>query len=180
MCSLKNKFINFNLKLGMSLELSRQSAVSNSFFLELTTQKTSNIFKVYLPVMIKHKVFTHFLSLRVLIKFSILTSSEAMVNERNGEALLLGDAREKAEWCRRRLVSRVPDLEAATDPLPEQDIERLGHHVHQIISIYHIMTTMSVYLSHFITMMIRIRHTLIEGLVSLYDLLDHVGPCWTL
>eukprot|EP00435_Cladocopium_sp_Y103_P005775 s713_g1.t2 len=35
----------------------------------------------------------------------------AMVNERNGEALLLGDAREKAERCRRQLISRVPDLE---------------------------------------------------------------------
>ena len=37
---------------------------------------------------------------------------EAMVNERNGEALLLGDAREKAERCRRQLLARVPDLEA--------------------------------------------------------------------
>lgn len=46
--------------------------------------------------------------------------AEAMVNERNGEALLLGDAREKAERCRRQLLARVPDLEAAygqTEPV---------------------------------------------------------------
>lgn len=41
----------------------------------------------------------------------------AMVNERNGEALLLGDAREKAERCRRQLISRVPDLEVTVQPM---------------------------------------------------------------
>ena len=49
----------------------------------------------------------------LFFSFETWISPEAMVNERNGEALLLGDAREKAERCRRQLISRVPDLEAA-------------------------------------------------------------------
>lgn len=50
----------------------------------------------------------------LFFSFETWISPEAMVNERNGEALLLGDAREKAERCRRQLISRVPDLEAVS------------------------------------------------------------------
>lgn len=41
------------------------------------------------------------------------TISEAMVNQENGRAVVLGDAREKAERWRRQLKAAVPDLEVA-------------------------------------------------------------------
>ena len=58
-----------------------------------------------------------------------------MVNERNGEALLLGDAREKAERCRRQLISRNPDLEATVSGGTSIPTKKVYVTLHQLYSL---------------------------------------------